>query len=451
MKKDKDRFAPYPPMGWNSWDCYMSAVTEAELLENARYQAEHLLPYGWEYITCDIQWYEPTAGTRPGCEYIPFAPLCMDGYGRLIPAENRFPSSTGGKGFAPIAAELHRLGLKFGIHIMRGIPRQAVYARTPVLNSGYTADQIADPSSICLWNSDMFGTRKDHPGAQAYYDSLFELYTSWGVDFVKVDDIANTGEAESGGYAAAHEIEMIRRAIDRCGRAIVLSLSPGPASVEKAWHLSQNANMWRITNDFWDDWALLKNMFTRCEIWQSHVGPGCWPDCDMLPLGRIGVKFGQPRQTRFTPDEQKTLLTLWSIFRSPLILGAELPSLDEATLRLLTNRDVLRLNRHSFGARQIVRDDAHAVWVSQDEDGSRYAALFNLSEKPREVSLELRELEGEAFACRGALVRRRTHCPRDTFLCHRTSRRPAVPLHGMLKNRPVFFRQACFPFIHVPE
>lgn len=400
MKKDKDRFAPYPPMGWNSWDCYMSAVTEAELLENARYQAEHLLPYGWEYVTCDIQWYEPTAGTRPGCEYIPFAPLCMDGYGRLIPAENRFPSSTGGKGFAPIAAELHRLGLKFGIHIMRGIPRQAVYARTPVLNSGYTADQIADPSSICLWNSDMFGTRKDHPGAQAYYDSLFELYASWDVDFVKVDDIAHTGEAESGGYAAAHEIEMIRRAIGRCGRAIVLSLSPGPASVEKAWHLSQNANMWRITNDFWDDWALLKNMFTRCEIWQSHVGPGCWPDCDMLPLGRIGVKFGQSRQTRFTPDEQKTLLTLWSIFRSPLILGAELPSLDEATLRLLTNRDVLRLNRHSFGARQITRDDEHAVWVSQDEDGSRYAALFNLSEKPREVSLELRELEGETFACR---------------------------------------------------
>ena len=246
----------------------------------------------------------------------------------------------------------------------------------------------------------MFGTRKDHPGAQAYYDSLFELYASWGVDFVKVDDIANTGEAESGGYAAAHEIEMIRRAIDRCGRPIVLSLSPGPASVEKAWHLSQNANMWRITNDFWDDWALLKNMFTRCEIWQSHVGPGCWPDCDMLPLGRIGVKFGQSRQTRFTPDEQKTLLTLWSIFRSPLILGAELPNLDEATLRLLTNRDVLRLNRHSFGARQIVRDDAHAVWVSQDEDGSRYAALFNLSEKPREVSLDLRELEGETFACR---------------------------------------------------
>ncbi len=400
MKKDKDRFAPYPPMGWNSWDCYMSAVTEAELLENARYQAEHLLPCGWEYVTCDIQWYEPTAGTRPGCEYIPFAPLCMDGYGRLIPAENRFPSSAGGKGFAPIAAELHRLGLKFGIHIMRGIPRQAVYARTPILNSGDTADQIADPSSICLWNGDMFGTRKDCPGAQAYYDSLFELYASWSVDLVKVDDIAHTGVAESGGYAAPHEIEMIRRAIDRCGRAIVLSLSPGPAPVEKAWHLSQNANMWRITNDFWDDWALLKNMFTRCEIWQSHVGPGCWPDCDMLPLGRIGVRFGQPRYTRFTPDEQKTMLTLWSIFRSPLILGAELPSLDEATLRLLTNRDVLRLNRHSSGARQIARDGAHAVWVSCDEDGARYAALFNLSEEPREVALNLRELEGETFACR---------------------------------------------------
>ena len=416
MKKEKDRLALTPPMGWNSWDCYMSAVTEAELLENARYQAEHLLPYGWEYVTCDIQWYEPAAGTRTGCEYIPFARLCMDEYGRLIPAENRFPSSAGGRGFGPIAEELHRLGLKFGIHIMRGVPKQAVFARTPVLNGNCTADEIADPNAICLWNSDMFGTRKDCAGAQAYYDSLFELYASWGVDFVKVDDIAHTGVAESGGYAAAHDIEMIRRAIDRCGRPIVLSLSPGPAPVEKAWHLRQNANMWRITNDFWDDWALLKNMFTRCEIWQSHVGPGCWPDCDMLPLGRIGVKFGQPRQTRFTHAEQKTLLTLWSVFRSPLILGAELPSLDEATLRLLTNRDVLRLNRHSFGARQIARDDAQAVWVSQDEDGSHYAALFNLSEETREVSLDLRELEGEAFDCR-ELWTGETLAARQTLSC----------------------------------
>lgn len=399
MKAEKDRIALTPPMGWNSWDCYMSAVTEEELLANARFQAAQLLPYGWEYVTCDIQWSEPHAGDQPGTEYRPFAPLCMDGFGRLLPAENRFPSAAGGKGFGPLAAKLHALGLKFGIHIMRGIPRQAVYARTPVLGTSLTAADIADPSAICLWNGDMFGTR-NCPGAQAYYDSLFALYAAWGVDFVKVDDIAHTGPAESGGFAAAHDIQMIRRAIDGCGRAMVLSLSPGPAPVEKGWFLAQNANMWRITNDFWDDWMLLKNMFLRCEIWQTHVAPGCWPDCDMLPLGRIGVKFGQGRQSRFTPIEQKTMLTLWSIFRSPLMLGAELPSLDAATLALLQNRDVLRLNRHSFGARQLARDENHALWMSHDTDGDAYAALFNLSDEPHQLSLPLSELGGSAFSCR---------------------------------------------------
>ena len=400
MKSNKDRMALTPPMGWNSWDCYMSAVTEEELLANARYQAEKLLPYGWEYVICDIQWYEPTAGTQPGYEYIPFAKLCMDEYGRLLPAENRFPSAAGGKGFAPLAAKIHAMGLKFGIHIMRGVPRQAVYARTPVKGTDVTADQIAVPNSICEWNGDMFGTRADCPAAQAYYDSLLELYASWGVDYIKVDDIARTGLSSAPTYTAPHEIEMLRRAIDRCGRDVVLSLSPGPAPIEKAWHLAQNANMWRMTDDFWDNWQMLKNMFTRCEIWQTHVGPGCWPDCDMLPLGRIGVKFGRGHLTYFTPAEQKTMMTLWSIFRSPLMLGAELPSLDEATLALLTNRDVLRLNRHSFGARQIARDDAHAVWVSRDEDGGRYAALFNLSDEPRAVALDLAELEGDAFDAR---------------------------------------------------
>ena len=389
--------AQTPPMGWNSWDCYGAAVDEPTVRQNAAYMAEHLQVFGWEYIVVDIQWYQPTATSHA---YEPFAELTMDEYGRLQPAPGRFPSSAGGKGFKPLADYVHSLGLKFGIHIMRGVPRQAVYARTPIKGTDATADQIAVPNSICEWNGDMFGTRADCPAAQAYYDSLLELYAAWGVDYIKVDDIACTGSASAPTYAAPHEIEMLRRAIDRCGRSIVLSLSPGPAPIEKAWHLAQNANMWRITDDFWDDWQMLKNMFVRCEMWQTHVAHGCWPDCDMLPLGRIGVKFGRGHRTCFTPAEQKTMLTLWSIFRSPLMLGAELPSLDEATLALLTNRDVLRLNRHSFGARQIARDDAHAVWVSRDEDGSRYAALFNLSDAPRTVGLELAELEGDAFDCR---------------------------------------------------
>lgn len=392
MKIRKDQFAATPPMGWNSWDCYMSAINEEQLMQNAAWQAQHLLPYGWQYTVCDIQWYEPTAGTVPGYEYISFASLCMDEYGRVIPAENRFPSSAGGKGFGPIAQKIHDLGLKFGIHIMRGIPKQAVYARTPVKGTDKTADQIADPNSICVWNSDMFGVRSGMAESQAYYDSLFELYASWGVDYVKVDDISRTGMPDSHGYMAAHEIEMIRHAIDKCGRDIVLSLSPGPAPIEHAWHLAQNANLWRMTDDFWDDWKQLKKMFGYCELWQTHVTEGCWPDCDMLPLGRIGVAFGRGRQSRFTPVEQKTMMTLWAIFRSPLMLGAEMMSLTEDVIALLTNRAVLSVNQHGSMPRQLRRSDNEAAWISQNNDGSCNIALFNLSDEAREILLPLSEI-----------------------------------------------------------
>lgn len=383
---DKNKAALTPPMGWNSWDCYAATVNEEQLLGNAAYMAEHLKEYGWEYIVCDIQWSEPNAGTGEG-EYIPFAPLTLDAYGRQLPAPNRFPSAAGGLGFGPIASKIHAMGLKFGIHIMRGIPRQAVHARMPVLGTDVTADKIALPYSICKWNSDMYGLNPSHPASQKYYDSIFELYASWGVDYVKVDDICNTNMYPHAPYSAEKEVEMIAKAIEHCGRQMVLSLSPGPTVIEKAWHLSKYANMWRITDDFWDRWDLLKNMFERCEVWQNHVAPGCWPDCDMLPLGHIGMGWKQGRQTNFTRDEQVTMMTLWCIFRSPLMMGGEMRLNDGWTLSLLQNGEVLRLLKHSSGARQLERDDRHAVWMSHDADGSVYIALFNLSDMRLEVSV----------------------------------------------------------------
>ena len=381
----KNRVAMTPPMGWNSWDCYGASVNEETLLKNAAWMAEHLKPYGWEYIVCDIEWSEPTADST---EYHPFADLCMDEYSRLIPAPNRFPSAADGKGFAPIAEKIHATGLKFGIHIMRGIPRQAVHRNTPVLGTEATARDLAHPYSCCRWNTDMYGINPQAPGAQAYYDSIFQLYAEWGVDYVKVDDICDTNNRLLDPYSGAPEIEMIRRAIDRCGRGMVLSLSPGPAPIEHAWHLKEHANMWRITDDLWDDWRLLKAMFERCEVWQSHVGPGCWPDCDMLPLGVI--RCFQPfygEETRFTRDERITLMTLWCIFRSPLMMGGDLPRTDEWTLSLLTNPEVLRLTNRACAPRQVLRTEEEAVWTSKDENGSTNIALFNLSEAPRKMAI----------------------------------------------------------------
>ncbi len=384
---DKNRAALTPPMGWNSWDCYAATVNEDQLLGNAVYMAEHLKQFGWEYIVCDIQWSEPKAGMGEG-EYIPFAPLTLDAYGRQFPAPNRYPSAAGGLGFKPIADKIHEMGLKFGIHIMRGIPRQAVHARMPILGSEVTADKIALPNSICKWNSDMYGLDPSLFGSQKYYDSIFQLYAAWGVDYVKVDDICNTNMYPHAPYSAQGEIELIAKAIEHCGRQMVLSLSPGPAVIEKAWHMSKYANMWRITDDFWDRWDLLKNMFERCEVWQSHVAPGCWPDCDMLPLGRIGMGFKRGRQTNFTRDEQVTMMTLWCIFRSPLMMGGEMRENDDWTLSLLSNGEVLRLIKHSHDAMQLERDLNYAVWMSHDADGSVYIALFNLSDERAEVSIE---------------------------------------------------------------
>lgn len=307
----------------------------------------------------------------------------MDEYGRLLPAENRFPSAAGGKGFRPIADQIHAKGLKFGIHIMRGIPRQAVHADTPVKGTEFTAKDIAHPYSRCCWNTDMYGLDATKPGAQEYYDSLLELYASWGVDFIKVDDICvkydRPGDERTLEYGK-DEIELLRHAIDRCGREIVLSLSPGPAMVSEADHLCKNANMWRITNDFWDEWGAIMEMFSRCNDWSAYVAPGCYPDCDMLPLGHISIRgcehgYGE-RWTRFTKAEQRTMMTLWTIFGSPLMLGCELTDMDEWTSSLLTNEAVLQMLHRAHDPRQVIRTYDLIVWKAEDED-YQYIAFFN--------------------------------------------------------------------------
>jgi alpha-galactosidase len=350
-------------MGWNSWDCFATTVTEAQVKSQADVMADKLKPLGWEYIVVDIQWYEPAA---TGFDYRPNATLHMDGYGRLLPAPNRFPSAAGGEGFRPLADYVHGKGLKFGLHLLRGISRQAVAQNLPIAGSGARAADIADPTSVCSWNDDMYGVDITRPGAQAYYDSVFALLASWEVDFVKVDDLSHP-------YHQA-EIEAIRRAIDRTGRRIVLSLSPGATPLADAANVSRCANLWRISEDFWDRWPALLEQFDRCNAWAPFIGPGHFPDADMLPLGI--VRFHEA--SRFTRDEQVTLLTLWSIFRSPLMYGGDLTQLDPATLSLLTNEEVIRVDQDSSGNRQLFRRDGLVAWTA-DVPGSpdKYLAVFN--------------------------------------------------------------------------
>ncbi len=362
-----------PPMGWNSWDCYGAAVTEDVVRKNADYMAKNLKNYGWEYVIVDIQWYEPNAVSHT---YNDFTALEYDEYSRLIPAVNRFPSSANSAGFKPLSDYVHSLGLKFGIHILRGIARECVKKNAPILGTNKRALDIARVDSTCPWNTDMYGVDPSKEGAQEYYNSLFDLYASWGVDFVKVDDIAHP-------YHAG-EVELIRNAIDNCGRDMVLSLSPGAASLRNAEHLNDHANMWRMTGDFWDNWELLRDMFDRCRNWQNLRTDGAWPDCDMLPLGKLRVCDGNGGEmTRFTIDEQKTHMALWSIFRSPLFFGGDMTMNDEWTDSLMMNEDLIELNKFSTDNHELYRDEAGSVvWYAKStKDDSSYIAQFNISDR----------------------------------------------------------------------
>ena len=389
------QWAPTPPMGWNSWDCFGTQVTEAQTKENADYMATNLAKHGWQYIVVDIQWYEPHS---QGYWYKAGAPLDMDENGRLLPASTKFPSAAEGKGFKPLADYVHGKGLKFGIHLMRGIPRQAVEKKSPILGTNHTAADIADKKDICRWNPDMWGVDMSKPGAQEYYDSVFALIANWGVDFVKVDDL-------SAPYHQA-EIEGIRKAIDKTGRPMVLSTSPGETPLADGEHVATHANMWRMSNDFWDSWKALKEQFERCRKWAPFSGPGHFPDADMLPIGNVRA-FQKDGWTNFTKDEQYTLMTLWAISRSPLMMGGNLPKNDPFTLSLMTNDDVLEVNQHSTGGKQLSSKDDLIIWTANLPDSAdKYLAVFNArdrktdqteSDVPIEVKLDAIGFSGEAF------------------------------------------------------
>ena len=363
-------WAQTPPMGWNSWDCYGAGVWQTDALANADYMATNLKSHGWNLITIDIQWYEPLAHTT---EYRKGAILETDANGRLLPAPNRFPMTAETHSFKPIADYLHAKGLKFGLHLMRGIPRQAVDRdNAPILGTTNHAADIADKRNVCFWNTDMYGVDMTKPGAQEYYDSVFAQMAEWGLDFVKVDDLA--------GHTA--EIEAVRKAIDKTGRPIVFSISPGGSSVALGQFVSTNANLWRISGDFWDSWGALHSQFERVESWTPFRAPGHWPDADMIPFGNVRA-WTTNGWTQFTHDEHYTLMTLWSIGRSPLILGGNLPKNDGFTLSLLVNDEVIAVNQNSVNNHQLFNTNNQVAWVA-DVPGTKdkYVALFNTSPPP---------------------------------------------------------------------
>ena len=376
-------------MGWNSYNCFGSAVHEDEVKANADYMAKNLKQFGWQYIVVDFLWsYDNPPGSNIGNpfqlrladgSYVPW--LTMDKWGRLSPQPTKFPSAFGGKGFGPLAEYVHGLGLKFGIHVMRGIPRQAVWSKSPVKGTnGITADMIADTNSKCPWMNHMYGLNMKKPGAQEYLNSILELYAEWGVDFIKVDDLSRP-------YSEP-EVEGYYKAIEHSGRPIVLSLSPGATPVGETDRLLRNANMWRMADDFWDNWKEITGMMNYAKQWEGVGVAGHWPDCDMIQIGKLSKRgpVGEERYSRFTEDEAYTHMTFWSIFRSPLMLGGNLPENRPFELSLFNNPEVIAVNQQGENPRQLYQKDGKAIWYSHAQ-GSKdmYVALFNLGEQPLDI------------------------------------------------------------------
>lgn len=379
-------WAQTPPMGWNSWDCYYSSVTEKEVMQNAQYLVDHdLVKHGWEYVVVDIRWYcnHPSLGggnyNQKGTQgYV------LDEYGRYLPSPSRFPSAINNgvnEGFKALADKLHSMGLKFGIHIMRGVPKSVVgSSKYKLKGSESTAwsKVYNGTTSPCTWLKDNLLVQNNEYG-QLYYNSIMDLYASWGVDFIKIDDLSRPFYTD--------EIHMIRKAIDQTGRPIVLSLSPGKTQYQYAQECLDNANMWRMMDDLWDNWSSVDAVFNEANEWSKYARPGNYADCDMLPLGQIAMTIADNgytnadagRWTRLTQNEQLTMMSLWGICHSPLFFGGEMTKNDDFTNSLLTNEEYHQMHKYGQDAHQVENDEdnGHVAWTSTDPDtGNKYLALF---------------------------------------------------------------------------
>lgn len=389
-----------PVMGWNSYDCYSYHVTEAQFMANARYVANNLKQYGWQYCVVDFVWWIPYNGTYGNNQSGNWSFGKIDQYGRFLPDTTRFPSSRGGRGFKPLADSVHNLGLKFGIHIMRGVPRMAVRSNYTIYNSTYTCSQAANTGSTCPWLDWMYGAQNNAAG-QAYFNSIFTLYNSWDVDFIKIDDL-------SAATYHADEVVMYANAIAGVSREIAFSTSPGPTPLSQASHVMQYANQWRLVNDLWDDWGQITNGIQVAENWRNTLvggqiiaGPGHWPDVDMIPFGHISLDGpnGSPRyslSTR-TKGEHRVLLFLYCISNNPLQWGGNLPDNNNNLFydSLMMCRDAIFINQRGIRGRVLrAYSTGTPVWVSTHptDTTTKFLMLANTSGSSQNISVTLNSI-----------------------------------------------------------
>jgi len=405
--------AQTPPMGWNSFDSYGVYLHEKAAMENLEAFAKKLKPYGYEYFVIDAGWFgefKLQEGTIFPAEKHA-AKMKFNEFGLLQPSYTYFPND-----MQHIIDRCHELGLKFGLHLMRGIPRAAFKANTPVKGTKYFAQDIADTTSICSWNQQNYGVDMSKPGAQEFYNSLINQLAEWGVDFIKYDDIVPFPE----------EIKAVADAIAQCGRPMILSLSPGGKVDPNHLEAFQKGHMLRVTPDIWDDQKGINECFEAWRKWQGKEKPGFWIDMDMIPFGQLQmmsqkpagvqgnetkselakkVKSGQiasfeqlsgkgfNRWSGFTKNQMYTFITLRALAASPLMMGGDLPSLDDFSLALITNKDMLECNQNGIIGKLVFDKDSIEGWnTKQKNTNNGWIGIFNRTTRPNSFVIETEKL-----------------------------------------------------------
>jgi len=359
-----------PPMGWSSWSTFHGGISEALIESQASAMHTSLQRFGYQYVNIDAGWSDH-----------------VDKNGRDAWDTTKFPD-----GIPAVAAYVHKLGLKFGIYLVPGIPKAALTADSPIAGTKYHVSDIADTSTPGNTANDG-SARIDYgkPGAAAYVQSQANLLASWGVDYIKMDFVG-----PGGGRVAADnrpDIEHWHAAIEHTGRPMHLELS-NALSFANASTWAKNSNGWRIEGDVecyshctgLTNWGMrVLRRFTDVPQWIPFAGPGHWNDLDSLEVGN-GTADG------LTPDERRSTVTLWAIEAAPLLLGIDLAKLDPADLALITNPEVIAVDQAGRPAHPVSQSTSQQVWISQNAGHGYTVALFNLGDAPAKVTANWTDL-----------------------------------------------------------
>jgi alpha-galactosidase len=396
--------------GINSWDSYLEGMNETIFLTQAAYVRDNLAQYGYIFNVIDAGWQNDENGN-----------VLIDGNGLPVVDVKKYPSSAGGKGFGPLADQIHQMGLKIGLWLIRGIPKAGADQKLPILNSNLTLDLAATNSTPCAWDKANYGSTYPSQAAIDYYTSLAQRFADWKIDFLKVDCMWPNLPYNQSRPQLFFDEDLIGMGTAFKEKEFVVSLSPGISlNPSNGSFVDRNklASAYRVSEDLWDVYdsnstsyfpSTVKEKLKKAQWYAQNIALSSYarPDFDMLPLGYMYHDGGAsgPGPTLLSHDEQYTVMTLWCITGAQLIFGGRLPleANDTFTLPLITNAEVLRSQNESNYRWPVVpitdpTNEIHNAWAAQDAYRNcsgifcMWVALFNTNPTVEVVSISLADV-----------------------------------------------------------